>query len=176
MRDYLPQIKNIDEERIELLETIAEQIIHNAINEKNFSKNHESQIYMCPVYNHINTKQPILSEKCLEGYFPIDLNLYGMQIEDDYFYFKVVDEGMNLKVHKGDYALIHSQDCAENGDIVLAIIDITDEVIMKKYKKINDEIIILESMSTYPIEPIIINLKESEFKIIGKAIGQFGKF
>ena len=43
-------------------------------------------------------------------------------------------------------------------------------------KKINDEIIILESMSTYPIEPIIINLKESEFKIIGKAIGQFGKF
>ena len=83
---------------------------------------------------------------------------------------------MNLKVQNGDYALIHKQDYAENGDIIVAIVNGDDEATLKRYKKINDEIVMLEPMSTYPMEPIVINLKETKFQIIGKAIGQFGKF
>ena len=129
-----------------------------------------------PVLGKIAAGQPLLAEEYLEGYLPVDPNIYGMTTPDDYFYLKVSGESMNLKVHNGDYALIHKQDYAENGDIIVAIINGFDEATLKRYKKLSDELVMLEPMSTYPMEPIVINLKETKFQILGKAIGQFGKF
>lgn len=142
---------------------------NNAINTRN-------QLFNIPVLGKIAAGQPILAEEYLEGYLPVDPNIYGMTTPDDYFYLKVSGESMNLKVHNGDYALIHKQDYAENGDIIVAIINGFDEATLKRYKKLSDELVMLEPMSTYPMEPIVINLKETKFQIIGKAIGQFGKF
>ena len=123
-----------------------------------------------------DTGQPILTEEYLEGYLPVDPNIYGMQTPEDYFYLLVSGESMNLKVHNGDYALIHKQDYAEDGDIIVAIVNGFDEATLKRYKRINDELVMLEPMSTYPMEPIVINLKNTKFQIIGKAIGHYGKF
>lgn len=134
------------------------------------------EMFMIPILGKITAGQPILAEEYLEGYLPVDPNIYGMTTPDDYFYLKVSGESMNLKVQNGDYALIHKQDYAENGDIIVAIVNGDDEATLKRYKKINNEIVMLEPMSTYPMEPIVINLKETKFQIIGKAIGKFGKF
>lgn len=139
-------------------------------------KNNIDNVCLIPIIGKITAGQPILAEEYLEGYLPVDPNIYGITTPDDYFYLKVSGESMNLKVHNGDYALIHKQDYAENGDIIVAIVNGDDEATMKRYKKINNEIIMLEPMSTLPMEPIVINLKETKFQIIGKAIGQFGKF
>lgn len=133
-------------------------------------------IFTIPVLGKIVAGQPILVEEYLEGYLPVDSNMYKMTKSDDYFYLKVSGESVNLKIHNGDYALIHKQDYAENGDIIVAIVNDDNEATMKRYKKINDELIMLEPMSTYPMEPLVINLKTTKFEIIGKAIGQFGKF
>ena len=142
---------------------------NNAINTRN-------QLFTIPVLGKIAAGQPILAEEYLEGYLPVDPNIYGMTTPDDYFYLKVSGESMNLKVHNGDYALIHKQDYADNGDIIVAIVNGDDEATLKKYKRINQNTIALEPMSTFPMEPIYVNLKDTNFKIIGKAIGQFGKF
>jgi len=150
------------------------ELNNNVSNSSNTIKNH--YLFTIPVLGKIAAGQPILAEEYLEGYLPVDPNIYGMTIPDDYFYLKVSGESMNLKVHNGDYALIHKQDYAENGDIIVAIVNGDDEATLKKYKKISDEIIMLEPMSTLSMEPIYVNLKDTKFKIIGKAIGQFGKF
>lgn len=142
----------------------------------NLNSNITNKLFNIPVLGKIAAGQPILAEEYLEGYLPVDPNIYGMTTPDDYFYLKVSGESMNLKVHNGDYALIHKQDYAENGDIIVAIVNGDDEATMKRYKKLSDELVMLEPMSTYPMEPIVINLKETKFQIIGKAIGQFGKF
>lgn len=134
------------------------------------------EVILLPIFGKITAGQPILADEYIEGYLPVDPNIYGIKTSDDYFYLRVSGESMNLKIHNGDYALIHKQDYAENGDIVVAIVNGDDEATLKRYKKINDEMVMLEPMSTYPMEPIIINLKETNFKIIGKAIGYFGKF
>lgn len=144
--------------------------------EKFLYKLGNKKVFSIPILGKIPAGQPILVGEYLEGYLPVDPNIYGMTTADDYFYLRVSGESMNLKIHNGDYALIHKQDYAENGDIIVAIVNGDDEATMKRYKKINDEIIMLEPMSTYPMEPIVINLKETKFQIIGKAIGQFGKF
>lgn len=137
----------------------------------------EGNLFVIPVLGKIAAGQPILAEEYLEGYLPVDPNIYGMTTPDDYFYLKVSGESMNLKVHNGDYALIHKQDYAENGDIIVAIVNGDDEATMKKYEKLNEQFVLLKPMSTDPtIEMITVDLKQTKFKIIGKAIGQFGKF
>lgn len=154
------------------------------IDEKDFdvylsSQNNQYDIhplFNIPVLGKIAAGQPILANEYLEGYLPVDPNVYGMKTHDDYFYLKVSGESMNLKVHNGDYALIHKQDYANDGDIIVAIVNGDDEATLKKYKRINENTIALEPMSTLPMEPIYVNLKETKFQIIGKAIGQFGKF
>lgn len=148
----------------------------NAITE-NYSASINNKLFNIPVLGKIAAGQPILAEEYLEGYLPVDPNIYGMTVPDDYFYLKVSGESMNLKVHNGDYALIKKQDYAENGDIVVAIVNGDDEATLKKYKKLNEQFVLLEPMSTDPtIETITIDLKNTKFQIIGKAIGQFGKF
>lgn len=139
-------------------------------------KNNMDEVFLIPILGKITAGQPILAEENIEGYLPVDPNIYGVTTSDDLFYLRVSGESMNLKVKNGDYALIRKQDYAEDGDIIVAIVNGNDEATLKRYKKINNEIVMLEPMSTYPMEPIIINLKETNFKIIGKAIGYFGKF
>lgn len=138
--------------------------------------NKKDKLFILPILGKIAAGQPILAEQYIEGYLPIDPNIYGMTTPDDYFYLRVSGESMNLKIHNGDYALIHKQETAKDGDIVVAIVNGDDEATLKKYKRISDDTIALEPMSTLPMEPIYVDLKETNFKIIGKAIGQFGKF
>lgn len=181
--------KKIKDLFIEILKAMIRQIDNNPYYhylvssiEKMISSNHsnnksnDNKLFYIPIVGKIAAGKPILAEEYLEDYLPIDPSIYGLNTSDDLFFLKVSGESMNLKVHNGDYALIHKQDYAENGDIIVAIVNGDDEATLKRYKKINNEIIMLEPMSTYPMEPIIINLKETNFKIIGKAIGQFGKF
>ena len=130
-----------------------------------------------PVIGKIAAGQPILAEENIEGYLPVDPNIYGLSSTEDLFYLLVAGQSMNMKVKNGDYALIHKQDYAEDGDIVVAIVNGDNEATLKRYKKLNDQFVLLEPMSTDPsIEAITVDLKNTNFKIIGKAIGQFGKF
>lgn len=146
-------------------------------NKNGVSSTEDDRLFLIPVLGKIAAGQPILAEEYLEGYLQVDPNIHEMTTSDDYFYLKVSDESMNLKVHNGDYALIHKQDYAENGDIIVAIVNGDDEATLKRYKKLNEQFILLEPMSTDPtIETITVDLKETKFQIIGKAIGQFGKF
>lgn len=130
-----------------------------------------------PIIGKIAAGQPILAQENIEGYLPVDPNIYGLTTTEDLFYLLVAGRSMDKKVKNGDYALIHKQDYAEDGDIVVAIVNGDDEATLKRYKKLNDQFVLLEPMSTDPsIEAITVDLKSTNFKIIGKAIGQFGKF
>ena len=157
----------------------------NWINEKKYNKeinpdgtiSYKAKFEPIPVIGKIAAGQPILAQENIEGYLPVDPNIYGLTSTDDLFYLLVSGQSMNMKVKNGDYALIHKQDYAEDGDIVVAIVNGDDEATLKRYKKLNDQFVLLEPMSTDPsIEAITVDLKNTNFKIIGKAIGQFGKF
>lgn len=150
-------------------ETISSKNSQFTLNKDTFQK--------VPIVGKITAGQPILAEEYLEGYLPVDPNIYGVSTTEDLFYLRVSGQSMNLKVKNGDYALIKKQDYAEDGDIVVAIVNGDDEATLKRYKKLNDQFVLLEPMSSDPsIEAITVDLKTTEFKIIGKAIGQFGKF
>lgn len=145
-------------------------------NINNMSSANDS-MFLIPVLGKIAAGQPILAEEYIEGYLPVDPNVYGLKTSNDLFYLKVSGQSMNLKIKNGDYALIRKQDTAEDGDIIVAIVNSDDEATLKRYKKLNEQFVLLEPMSNDPtIEAITVDLKDTKFQIIGKAIGQFGKF
>ena len=172
-KKVLSIIKNF----LKIKEKIISEIINQATKKIQLTDNQNYKLYNIPIIGKITAGQPIEAKEYLEGYLPVDPNIYGLSTSEDLFYLRVSGESMNLKVHNGDYALIHKQDFAENGDIIVAIVNSDDEATLKKYKRLNDQFVLLEPMSTDPsIEAITVDLKNTKFQIIGKAIGQFGKF
>lgn len=158
----------------------ANRIITEAINRKNSIDNltkTSDNLFLVPVLGKIAAGQPILAEEYIEGYLPVDPNVYGLKTSNDLFYLRVSGQSMNLKIKNGDYALIRKQDTAEDGDIIVAIVNSDNEATLKRYRKLNDYTVRLEPMSTdTSIEEIEVDLRSTNLKIIGKAIGQFGKF
>lgn len=144
---------------------------------KNDSRKTNMHLYLIPVVGKIAAGQPILATQYIERLLPVDPAVYGLEGPEDLFYLKVSGQSMNLKIKNGDYALIRKQDYAEDGDIVVAIVNSDNEATLKRYKKLNEQFVLLEPMSNDPsIEAITVDLKNTKFQIIGKAIGQFGKF
>ena len=173
--DYLlgkSNIRNPEKISIKDLNNMAVKDVNN-LRIKQISGN----VVSIPVVGKISAGRPILADEHLEGTLPVDLDIYGLTTGENLFFLRVSGQSMNLKVKNGDYALIHKQDYAENGDIVVAIVNGDDEATLKKYKKLNNQFVLLEPMSSdSSIEAITVDLKDTNFKIIGKAIGQFGKF
>ena len=163
-------------------QVILKLILHNIRHKLDFDslkifKEKNSNLVNVPILGKISAGKPILAQEYIEGYLPVDPNIYGLTTSDELFYLLVSGQSMNLKVKNGDYALIRKQDYAEDGDIIAAIVNGDDEATLKRYKKLTDRFVLLEPMSTDPsIEAITVDLKNTDFKIIGKAIGQFGKF
>ena len=141
------------------------------------SETRTSDIFInIPVVGKISAGKPILAQENIEGVLPVDPNIYGITNPKEYFYLRISGNSMNQKVKNGDYALIHKQNYAETGDIIVAIVNGDDEATLKKYKKINDNLIALEPQSDDSSYETIFIDKNTKFQIIGKAIGQFGKF
>lgn len=129
---------------------------------------------MVPVIGNISAGQPITAIENITGYIPIDPRVYNRNTTNDLFLLKVQGNSMNLKIKDGDYALISKQNSADNDDIVVAIVN-GEDATLKKYKRLNEQFVMLEPMSTENFEPIMIDLRKDNFAIIGKMIGYFGR-
>jgi len=130
-------------------------------------------MFMIPLYSKVVDEKNM--SNFLQGYIPVAPEIYNMNNPENYFYLLVNDDSINLKIDKNDFALIKKQNTATDGDIIIIIIN-NKEIIFRKWKKINEQFILLEPVSNkQDIEPIILDLQKTEFKIIGKVIGLFGK-
>lgn len=115
-----------------------------------------------PILGEIHAGTPLLAEGNIERYVNVRKGyLKGTQkasllrVKGD----SMVDEG----IYEDDLAIISSQARAENGDIVVALLE--DEVVLKKLHRVGDYIALLPGNPKYA--PII----GKEFSIQGKLIG-----
>ncbi len=84
-----------------------------------------------PLVGRIAAGGPILAEQLIETVFPLPRELVG---EGDLFLLKVVGESMiDAAICDGDWVVVRSQQHAENGDIVAALLE--DEATVKTFKR-----------------------------------------
>lgn len=84
-----------------------------------------------PLVGRIAAGGPILAEQSIETVFPLPRELVG---EGDLFLLKVAGESMiDAAICDGDWVVVRSQQHAENGDIVAALLE--DEATVKTFKR-----------------------------------------
>lgn len=120
-----------------------------------------------PILGRVAAGEPLLAVQNIENYFPIPAEFLPNQ---ELFMLRVKGESMiNAGILDGDYVLVARQANADNGDMVVAMID--DSVTVKTYYKESDHIR-LQPENDY-MDPIIIT---GELQILGKVVGEFRFF
>ena len=118
-----------------------------------------------PVVGRITAGAPILAVENITDTFPIPLDFIG---NSECFMLTVRGESMiEAGIFNGDYILVKKQNTAENGQIVVALIE--DEATVKTFYKEKNHIRLQPENST--MEPIIV----PDCQILGKVAGVFRK-
>ena len=118
-----------------------------------------------PVIGKITAGEPILAVENVTDTFPIPLDFVGT---GESFMLTVRGESMiEAGILNGDYILVRKQNTANNGEIVVALIE--DEATVKTFYKEKDHIRLQPENST--MDPIIV----PNCQILGKVSGVFRK-
>ena len=119
-----------------------------------------------PIVGTVTAGQPILAIENIESYFPITPDSVSNR---EVFMLKVRGDSMiNVGIFDGDLLLVEQTPSAQNGDIVIALLD--DSVTVKRFFKENDHFR-LQPENDF-MSPIITD----KLEIVGKAIGLFRSF
>jgi repressor LexA len=122
-----------------------------------------------PIVGGVRAGEPILAIENIEGYINLDRSLAS---SEDVFLLRVQGDSMiDAHIQDGDFALVKPQPNAENGEIVVALID--DEATIKRIFKKRD-LIRLEAANP-AMEPIVVRKGEKRVTIVGKVVGIFRK-
>ena len=137
----------------------------------------KDKLFLIPIVGKVAAGKPIFANENIEGYLPIDPLMYNLTSPNGFFFLQIQGESMNKLIKNGSFALIKKQDYAENGDVIVAIVNGDDEATVKRYKQLNEQFIMLEPVSEdSSFQPITIDLKNTKFSIIGKVIGDFKRW
>jgi SOS regulatory protein LexA len=123
-----------------------------------------------PIVGRISAGSPILAVENIEGTLTIDYSL--VKNPDKVFALRVKGTSMvNAGILDGDFVLVRQQPTAEQGEMVVVLIE--DEATVKRFYRDKDKIILQPENDT--MEPIIVDPRESDIKIIGKVEGVIRK-
>ena len=122
-----------------------------------------------PILGRVAAGQPLLSDQNIEGTSVVPQDWVN---DDEAFLLKVQGESMiGAHICPGDQALVRRQSTAENGDIVVALLN--DEATIKRiFFKPNGILLQPENPAMPPIE---VRKGEKSFQILGKVVGLLRK-
>lgn len=104
---------------------------------------------------------PILAEENINAMIPVSTKL--AQPNHRYFLLKAKGDSMNAKgINDGDLVLVRQQTTAQNGDIVVALID--EEAIIKEFHRTGETIVLKPRSKSKEHKPIVLT---KDFQIQG---------
>ena len=121
------------------------------------------EMVQVPMIGTVAAGLPILAEENIEEYFPIPAELLP---NSQTFMLRITGNSMiNAGIFEGDRVIVEQTPTAENGDIVVALID--DSATVKRFYKEGDHYRLQPENDT--MEPIIV----SNLNVLGKVIALF---
>lgn len=126
----------------------------------------DNQAIRIPLIGQVKAGEPVWAEENFEKFINVKTSYlggyrraYALRVDGDSM--------IELGIEPGDLALIYPTQTAENGDIVVALLE--DSVTLKKFHRVDNFIALLPANKNY--EPII----GKDFDIQGKLIGLIKK-
>jgi len=119
-----------------------------------------------PIVGRVAAGSPILAEENIEDTFPIPIDYvkndtcFMLHVKGD----SMTDEG----IFDGDLVLVRQQQLANDGDIVVALID--DSATVKTFSRDGENIVLSPANANY--EPLVVR----ECEVLGKIIGLYRRY
>ncbi len=122
-----------------------------------------------PLLGTIACGLPILAQENINAMIPVSIKF--ARPPHKYFMLLAKGDSMNKKgINNGDMVLIKQQSSANNGDIIVALID--DEATIKEFRKGSDSILLIPRSTNSKHQPIILT---QDFKVQGVVITSIPK-
>lgn len=119
-----------------------------------------------PVVGNVAAGTPILADQNIEEYLPVPVNFVG---SGNHFILKVKGESMiEAGIMDGDFLIVRQQTNANNGEIIVAIVE--DEATVKRFYKKDSYIELRPENSS--MQPMIFE----DVQIVGKVSGLLRRF
>jgi repressor LexA len=116
-----------------------------------------------PLVGRVAAGEPILAEENIEDYVEVPQIAGGDEGE---YVLKVQGDSMkNAGILEGDYVVVHGADTAENGEIVVALLE--DEATVKRFFKEADHVRLQPENEA--LEPILTR----DVQVLGRVVGVF---
>jgi repressor LexA len=117
-----------------------------------------------PLIGTITCGMPIYAEEHFEAMIPVSIKL--AKPPHKYFLLRARGDSMNEKgINDGDIVLVRQQPTANNGDIVVALID--DEATIKEYHYVGESVVLRPRSTNRDNQPIILT---RDFQVQGVVI------
>ena len=114
-----------------------------------------------PLLGAVAAGQPMLAEENIEEYVSVPAAAGG---DDGAYLLRVRGESMkNVGIIEGDLVVVHPQDTAQNGDIVVALVG--EEATVKRYFRESDHVRLQPENDE--MEPI----RSREVRVLGRVVG-----
>lgn len=121
------------------------------------------EIINVPIVGRVTAGEPILAVENIEDFFPMPRDFANY---DDVFMLRVRGDSMiNAGILDGDYVVVRQQSHADDGDIVVALMD--EEATVKRFFKEKDHI------RLQPENPNLSPIRSAFVQILGKVVGVF---
>lgn len=118
-----------------------------------------------PIVGRVTAGLPILAIEEIEGYMPIDL---GGESGDHFALHVSGDSMINAGILDGDIIIVRIQNTADNGEIVVALLE--DEATVKRLKKTAGKVWLM------PENPAYFPIDGTEASILGKVTAVYRKY
>lgn len=120
-----------------------------------------------PILGSVACGLPLFAEQNIEGYIPVSAEI--IKGSTKYFLLKAKGDSMNLAgINDGDFVLIKQQQTANDGDLVVALID--DEATIKKLSVQQNAVLLRPVSNNSKHKPILLN---RDFLVQGIVIMSF---
>ena len=116
-----------------------------------------------PLVGHVAAGEPILAEENIEEYVQVP-SVIGAE-QGDYVLTVKGDSMRDAGILEGDYVVVSQADDADNGEIVVALIE--DEATVKRFYREKDRVRLQPANKAY--KPI----RTRDAKVLGRVIGVF---
>jgi repressor LexA len=168
VHNHLKTLERLDYIRRDPSKPRAIEILDNEKKDKDFKDNFDKEMIHVPIVGRVTAGIPILAEENIEDYFPVPTSFIKVRGKK-LFMLEIDGESMiNAGIEDGDYVIAQQQNTANNGEIVIALID--NRATVKRFYKREDYVELKPENSNY--DPILVK----NVKLLGKVVGLFRNF
>ena len=168
VHNHLKTLEELEYIRRDPSKPRAIEILDKEEKSDNMRDSFEKEMIHVPIVGRVTAGIPILAEENIEDYFPVPTSFIKVRGKK-LFMLEIDGESMiNAGINDGDYVIAQQQNTANNGEIVIALID--NRATVKRFYKRSDYV------ELQPENPNYDSILVKNVKLMGKVVGLFRNF